>query len=255
MGHAFVLWSPVTPFRDVARTALSPAPELESSFHPTYNLAVNLVRRWSREEAHALVASSYGQWQAPAGSVSLAAQLDRRLAVLEGRGFVDGWRLTDEGAVLAGIYHESDLLVAEAVRQGVLDDLAPPALAGVISALTFEPRRANEGVGVVPPFVDERVDVAPGGVSRDPDRRAPSRTASNPTSRARTGYGGGGVGIGSQPRRRCCSVPRWPRATSSATSASSSISSSRWPTVTPGGGDRGCRHLGRSAPPPWRRPG
>jgi ATP-dependent RNA helicase HelY len=157
VGHALVLWSPVTPFGEVARTALSPAPELESSFHPTYNLAVNLVRRWSREEAHALLASSYGQWQAPDGSVSLAAQLDRRLAVLAGRGFVDGWRLTDDGAVLSGIYHESDLLVAETVRRGVLDDLAPPALAAVVSALTFEPRRAADGVGRVPPLVNDRV--------------------------------------------------------------------------------------------------
>ena len=51
----------------VARTAVAPPPDLVSSFHPTYNLAVNLVRRWSREEAHGLLESSYGQWQAPRG--------------------------------------------------------------------------------------------------------------------------------------------------------------------------------------------
>ena len=75
----------------------APPPDLVSSFHPTYNLAVNLVRRWSEEEAHALLAASYGQWQAPAGSESLAAQLDRRLAILEDRGFIDGWRITEAG--------------------------------------------------------------------------------------------------------------------------------------------------------------
>ncbi len=157
VGHSFVLWSPTTTFRDVARTALSPPPDLESSFHPTYNLAVNLVRRWTREEAHALLAASYGQWQAPAGSVSLAAQLDRRLAVLEDRGFVDGWRLTEDGAVLAGIYHESDLLVAEAVRAGALDGLDPSRLAAVASALTYEPRRAEPPAKPLRPEVAERV--------------------------------------------------------------------------------------------------
>ena len=86
VGHAFVLWSPATPFAQVARTAIAPPPDLVSSFHPTYNLAVNLVRRWSRDEAHRLLAASYGQWQAPAGSVSLSAQLDRRLAILERAG-------------------------------------------------------------------------------------------------------------------------------------------------------------------------
>ncbi|HEY4947135.1 MAG TPA: DEAD/DEAH box helicase, partial [Acidimicrobiales bacterium] len=112
VGHAFVLWSAASPFGLVARTALAPPPDLVSSFHPTYNLAVNLVRRWSRGDAHGLLAASYGQWQAPAGSESLPAQLDRRLAILEKRDFVDGWELTEAGHALASIYHEADLLVA-----------------------------------------------------------------------------------------------------------------------------------------------
>jgi superfamily II RNA helicase len=144
VGHAFVLWSSPTTFRQVATTATAPPPDLVSSFHPTYNLAVNLVRRWSREEAHGLLAASYGQWQAPPGSESLAAQLDRRLAILSDRGFVEGWRLTPAGDTLAGIYHESDLLVAEALRRGLFDGADPPALAGVASAVVFESRRRGE---------------------------------------------------------------------------------------------------------------
>ena len=144
VGHAFVLWSQATPFGLVARTAVAPPPDLVSSFHPTYNLAVNLVRRWTRAEAHSLLESSYGQWQAPDGSESLVAQLDRRLAILGDRGFLDGWRLTEDGLALAGVYHESDLLVAEVLRAGVLDDLEPAHLAGVASSLTFEARRVGD---------------------------------------------------------------------------------------------------------------
>ncbi len=144
VGHAFVLWNQATTFGLVARTAVAPPPDLVSSFHPTYNLAVNLVRRWTREEAHSLLESSYGQWQAPEGSESLVAQLDRRLSILDDRGFIDGWRLTDAGQVLAAIYHESDLMVAEILRAGVLDGLEPAHLAGVASALTFEARREGD---------------------------------------------------------------------------------------------------------------
>ena len=144
VGHAFVLWHPATTFGLVARTAVAAPPDLLSAFHPTYNLAVNLVRRWSREEAHALVESSYGQWQAGVDSASLVAQLDRRLAILDDRRFLDGWSLTGDGQRLAGIYHEADLLVAEVLRGGVLDGLEPAQLAGVVSALTFEARRAED---------------------------------------------------------------------------------------------------------------
>ncbi len=144
VGHALVLWSQATTFGAVARTAIAPPPDLVSSFHPTYNLAVNLVRRWSRAEAYGLLAASYGQWQAPKGSESLARQLERRLSILDDRGFVDGWTLTDAGRILAGIYHESDLLVAEVLRGGLLDDLDPVSLSGVVSALTFEARREGE---------------------------------------------------------------------------------------------------------------
>ncbi len=144
VGHAFVLWNQATTFGLVARTAVAPPPDLVSSFHPTYNLAVNLVRRWTREEAHSLLESSYGQWQAPEGSESLVAQLDRRLAILDDRGFLDGWSLTEDGFALAAVYHESDLLVAEVLRAGLLDGLEPAQLAGVASALSFEARRAGE---------------------------------------------------------------------------------------------------------------
>jgi superfamily II RNA helicase len=144
IGHAFVLWSPATPFGVVARTAVAPPPDLVSSFAPTYNLAVNLVRRWTRKEARGLLEASYGQWQAPAGSVSLSAQLDRRLAILSERGFVEDWQLTEAGLLLAAIYHESDLLVADALRDGLFDDLEPALLAGVASACTFEARRSGD---------------------------------------------------------------------------------------------------------------
>jgi superfamily II RNA helicase len=180
VGHAFVLWSMATPFSEVARTALAPPPDLVSSFHPTYNLAVNLVRRWSRDQAHGLLAASYGQWQAPEGSVSLSAQLDRRLAILEQRGFIDGWKMTAAGGMLASIYHESDLLVAEALRTGLFDGLEPAPLAGVVSAFTFEARRAGDDEhpprGAVVTDRLARLDALAGAVRADERRVGLRRT-------------------------------------------------------------------------------
>ena len=71
---------------------------------------------------------------------SLARQFDRVLRVLGAWGYVEGWSLTDAGQQLARIYHECDLLVAEALRTGVFDDLDPTSVAALASAFTYETR-------------------------------------------------------------------------------------------------------------------
>jgi ATP-dependent RNA helicase HelY len=81
---------------------------------------------------------------------SLARQFDRVLRVLEAWGYVEGWSLTEWGELLARLYTEGDLLVAESVRVGLFDDLGPPEVAAVVSCFTYE-RRGPEGTGPVPP--------------------------------------------------------------------------------------------------------
>jgi len=73
-------------------------------------------------------------------SQSLARKFDRVLRVLEVWGYLDGWSLTDAGNRLARLFHESDLLVLECLRQGLLDDLDPAAFAGLASVFTYEHR-------------------------------------------------------------------------------------------------------------------
>ncbi len=62
------------------------------------------------------------------------------LAVLESWDYVEGWRLTPSGEILRRIYCEADLLVAEALHSGLLDDLTPAELAGLVSCFTYETR-------------------------------------------------------------------------------------------------------------------
>ena len=63
--------------------------------------------------------------------------------VLEAWGYVDGWQLTDAGEQLARLYTETDLLLAEALREGLLDGLRPPELAAVVSLLHLRASRAR----------------------------------------------------------------------------------------------------------------
>jgi ATP-dependent RNA helicase HelY len=86
---------------------------------------------------------------------SLARQFDRVLRVLDAFDYVDGWSLTEGGQVLARLYHESDLLVAEAVRLGLLDGLDPASVAALVSCFTYETR--GPGPGPTPWFPPGKV--------------------------------------------------------------------------------------------------
>jgi ATP-dependent RNA helicase HelY len=73
---------------------------------------------------------------------SLAREFDQVLAVLDRRGYVDaaGWALTTRGDALSRLFHESDLLVAECLLNGLFDGLDTPTLAGLLSVFVYEHR-------------------------------------------------------------------------------------------------------------------
>ncbi|MCU1453501.1 MAG: superfamily helicase [Acidimicrobiales bacterium] len=73
-------------------------------------------------------------------TATLGRRFDAILDLLGRWGHLDGWALTERGEMLARLYHESDLLVVEALAEGLLDDLDAPTLAGVASLLTYEHR-------------------------------------------------------------------------------------------------------------------
>ena len=83
--------------------------------------------------------------KAQARSQSIATRFDRICGVLDGLGYLAGDRMTPAGAMLARIYNELDLVVAEAIRDGVFEDLTVPQLAAVLSTLVYEARPTSAG--------------------------------------------------------------------------------------------------------------
>lgn len=86
--------------------------------------------------------------QIAAATNSLARTFDRIVGLLAERGFITGAtgpkakapKVTEDGRLLARIYSEADLLVAECLRTGVWDKLAPAELAAMVSAVVYESR-------------------------------------------------------------------------------------------------------------------
>ena len=153
VGHAVTVWRPQVSFVQVARLATSPAPALSSSFRPTYNLAANIVRRYPAEQAHYVLDRSFAQFLDAHHHRSLSRRLDRAVELLERWRYLDvaAWKLTSKGDLLACLYHESDLLAAEALSQGIFDRLDAPTLAAVVSGCTFEARKGRRRAPPQPP--------------------------------------------------------------------------------------------------------
>ena len=77
LGYTVVCWNPFVPFEQVAALVGQRTYALTSSFRPTYNMAVNLVRRCSRERAHELLNLSFAQYHADRDVVALERQVVR----------------------------------------------------------------------------------------------------------------------------------------------------------------------------------
>ncbi|TPW76215.1 DEAD/DEAH box helicase [Schumannella soli] len=255
-GHSVIQWSSGLNPQAVASLASRRSYPLNSSFRPTYNMAVNLVAQFGRVRTREILESSFAQFQADRAVVDLArkvkaqresldgyaqamtchlgdfreyASMRRELSDLErknarsdggGRGererrqrhmadlrrrmrqhpchscndreaharWAERWwrlkretdqltsqvegrtgavakvfdRVTDvllelgylsgkgdqiettvDGRLLRRIYGERDLLVAECLRRGLWDELDAPALAALVTALVYEPRRES----------------------------------------------------------------------------------------------------------------
>ena len=101
------------------------------------------------------------QRKVAAATNSLALTFDRIVGLLTDRGFIaerDGRQeVTGDGLLLARIYSESDLLVAECLRSGVWEGLRPAELAAVVSAVVYESRGDDRAPSQNPDVPTERL--------------------------------------------------------------------------------------------------
>ena len=117
----------------------------ELNRHPAHGMAereakARLAERYLRIERD----TEQIRQKIAAATNSLARTFDRIVVLLTERGFIDANdgdpRVTDDGRLLARIYSESDLLVAECLRSGTWEGLDAAELAAVVSSVLYESR-------------------------------------------------------------------------------------------------------------------
>jgi len=81
---------------------------------------------------------------------TLARQFERVLAVLAELGYVEGSTILPKGLVLARIYGEGDVLVAEAIGDRLLAGLSPAEAAALVSTVVYESREREPRRGEMP---------------------------------------------------------------------------------------------------------
>ena len=149
-GFAIVLWSPFVPFDQVSALASSRSYQLSSAFRPTYNMTANLVRSYTRDEAHHLLNLSFAQYQADRHVVRMEARLERREAQLaelreQARspfGDLDEYRRLREGAAPPPRNADAIELALMRVRPGDILYVNRGRLVGRVAVLTSAGARA-----------------------------------------------------------------------------------------------------------------
>ncbi|WP_285734324.1 DEAD/DEAH box helicase [Nocardiopsis sp. ATB16-24] len=83
-GHAVVIWQAGTDPETIASLAGTRTYPLNSSFQPSYNMAVNLVGQVGRQRSRNMLEASFAQFQADRAVVGLVKQLRKHEEALEG---------------------------------------------------------------------------------------------------------------------------------------------------------------------------
>jgi ATP-dependent RNA helicase HelY len=108
-------------------------------------------------EAHARWGERYQKTESQYQEVSsrmkgrtntIARRFDRLCSVLGALEYLvkdprGEWQVTQRGDLLKGVYSENDLLIAQTILAGVLDELDPATLAAVCSTFVYESRRGD----------------------------------------------------------------------------------------------------------------
>jgi ATP-dependent RNA helicase HelY len=133
-GHSVIQWAPGLDPHTVASLASRRTYPLNSSFKPTYNMAVNLIEQFGRDRTREVLESSFAQFQADRAVVDLARKVRQQEESLA-------------GFAKSMVCHLGDFTEYSAIRRK-LTDVERETAAGETGARSARERRQRELAGL-----------------------------------------------------------------------------------------------------------
>lgn len=141
--------------KKIAELLKSPPDALESRFRATYTSLLNLLDAFGNfaqvreiaEKSYAFRSDKFtGRkgYDADFTSDRIWQPFERRAAVLDELGYIDreSETVTDAGKWLADLRIDRPVLIGEALREGIFDELKPSQAAGLMAAVAADPERS-----------------------------------------------------------------------------------------------------------------
>jgi ATP-dependent RNA helicase HelY len=141
--------------RKIAELLKSPPDALESRFRATYTSLLNLLDAFGNfeqvreiaEKSYAFRSDTFGRRDRkgdPQTSERLWQPFERRAAVLDELGYIDreSETVTESGKWLADLRIDRPLLIGEALREGIFDDLKTSEAAGLMASVAADADRS-----------------------------------------------------------------------------------------------------------------
>lgn len=141
IGYALIPFEVWTPLAQVVEIATGEPEPITSNFRFSYNTILNLIQNHGYQNALPYLKKSFAYFLARQHHLNLTyfdLTFYGIVAILEEFGYLEEKSLTEKGFSLRQLHGNNELLLAEIVEAGLLDELSPGEIGTIVSALVYD---------------------------------------------------------------------------------------------------------------------